>query len=173
MPKKFEYMKFNLSEHGRQEDDIDNLNYYGDQGWQVVVIQINGMAYLMRAMEEPASAIAAKPTASQPRDTTLDAAFHNRKTDETLLRELHIMRKLATQEITKLSEIVEVIQSFEPTYEYASVVALLDRLENVGVVERPQKGKYKAGPTAQLHLLGLIQELTARKITIPNGAHKK
>ena len=173
MPKKFEYMKFNLSEHGRQEDDIDNLNYYGDQGWQVVVVQINGMAYLMRTVEEVAGAIVNKPAPTASAHKVLEMASFDRKTDETMLRELHILRKLATQEITKLSEFVEVVQYLEPTVEYASVVALLDRLENVGVVTRPQKGKYMAATNAQQYMLLLIRTLTERRVEIPNGVHKK
>jgi hypothetical protein len=166
-------MKLNLSHEDRDGDDVDSLNYYGEQGWQVIAVQVNGMAYLMRAVEETTSATVDTPPASPRGVLTLDVTSFDRKADETMLRELHILRKLATQEITKLSEFVEVVQYLEPTVEYASVVALLDRLENVGVVTRPQKGKYTAGPNAQQYMLLLIQTLTERKVEIPNGVHKK
>ena len=52
----WEYTKINLNDAPRKTEDIDLLNGAGEQGWELSAISPNNMAYLKRALEEPALA---------------------------------------------------------------------------------------------------------------------
>ena len=44
----FEYEKVNLNYIPRKGDDIDLLDELGEEGWELVVITVNNIAYLKR-----------------------------------------------------------------------------------------------------------------------------
>lgn len=44
----FEYMRINLNTHPPRSSEIELLNAAGSQGWRLVCITGNMMAYLMR-----------------------------------------------------------------------------------------------------------------------------
>jgi hypothetical protein len=50
----WEYRKISLSEAPRRGDDIDLLNDAGKEGWELVGISNNNVAYLKRRQAEPA-----------------------------------------------------------------------------------------------------------------------
>jgi hypothetical protein len=52
MPK-FEYSKIDLNNAPRKSDDLDLLEAAGAQGWRLVLITPNNVAYLIREIEEP------------------------------------------------------------------------------------------------------------------------
>jgi len=52
----WEYRKISLSEAPRRGDDIDLLNDAGKDGWELVGISNNNVAYLKRQQAEPAPA---------------------------------------------------------------------------------------------------------------------
>ena len=50
---RWEYTKIHLSELPRQGDDVDLLNDAGNNGWELVGITNNNIAYLKRPIAEP------------------------------------------------------------------------------------------------------------------------
>jgi hypothetical protein len=65
----WEYRKIMLSETPRRGDDIDLLNDAGKDGWELVGISNNNVAYLKRQHPEPAPAPATRrKTASRAQD---------------------------------------------------------------------------------------------------------
>jgi hypothetical protein len=52
----WEYTKIHLGAAPPKGDDIDLLNDAGQQGWELVFITSNNVAYLKRPIEESASA---------------------------------------------------------------------------------------------------------------------
>ena len=57
---RWEYTKIHLSELPRQGDDVDLLNDAGNNGWELVGITNNNIAYLKRPIAEPAPQVAEK-----------------------------------------------------------------------------------------------------------------
>ena len=58
----WEYKKIALNEASRKRDDVDLLCDAGNEGWELVAVLLNGVAYLKReieaaAVEEKASAV--------------------------------------------------------------------------------------------------------------------
>jgi hypothetical protein len=51
----WEYCKVSLNEAPRRELDIDLLNGLGHDGWELVCVLSNGVAYLKRAISPPPS----------------------------------------------------------------------------------------------------------------------
>jgi hypothetical protein len=51
-----EYSKGDLNDLPRKTEDIDLLNHAGAEGWEVVTIMSNGIAYLKRQIERPTPA---------------------------------------------------------------------------------------------------------------------
>jgi hypothetical protein len=49
----WEYRKISLSDSPRRGDEIDLLNDAGREGWELVGISINSVAYLKRQSGEP------------------------------------------------------------------------------------------------------------------------
>jgi hypothetical protein len=58
---RWEYTKIHLSELPRQGDDVDLLNDAGNNGWELVGITNNNIAYLKRPVGEPAPQVVEKP----------------------------------------------------------------------------------------------------------------
>jgi hypothetical protein len=50
----WEYSRINLNEVPRRADDIDALNDAGKEGWELVTITTNNVAFLRRPIGEPA-----------------------------------------------------------------------------------------------------------------------
>ncbi len=50
----WEYSRINLNEVPRRTDDIDLLNDAGKEGWELVTITTNNIAFLKRQIGEPA-----------------------------------------------------------------------------------------------------------------------
>jgi hypothetical protein len=50
----WEYSRINLNEVPRRADDIDALNDAGKEGWELVAITTNNVAFLRRPIGEPA-----------------------------------------------------------------------------------------------------------------------
>lgn len=51
-----EYRKISLSDAPRRSDEIDLLNDAGQEGWELVSITCNSMAYLKRQFRQPPQA---------------------------------------------------------------------------------------------------------------------
>jgi hypothetical protein len=51
----WEYRKINLNDVPRKSDDIDLLTDAGEQGWELIAITPNNIAYMKRSIEESAS----------------------------------------------------------------------------------------------------------------------
>jgi DNA-binding protein H-NS len=91
----WEYKKIALSELPRGRDDVDVLNDAGDEGWELVAILANQVAYLKREIAdahseraEPGEARleAAKPNGNAPgprTSTEVKAKYRDPKTGET------------------------------------------------------------------------------------------
>ena len=56
----WEYRKINLNDLPRRTEDIDVLTDAGEQGWELIAIAPNNIAYLKRSIGGPAPA----PTAT-------------------------------------------------------------------------------------------------------------
>jgi hypothetical protein len=61
----FQYERINLSDLPRQSDEIDLLDGLGHEGWELVVVMPNNVAYLKRqlspARRDPAAARSPPP----------------------------------------------------------------------------------------------------------------
>ena len=62
----WEYRKIDLNLHRPQGDELDLLNAAGAEGWELVGITSNSIAYLKRELEEPDPAPAAYAGATAP-----------------------------------------------------------------------------------------------------------
>ena len=51
----WEYRKIDLGDLPREANDLDLLAKAGDDGWELVVITVNNMAYLKREIRKPRS----------------------------------------------------------------------------------------------------------------------
>jgi hypothetical protein len=51
--RRWEYKKLVLNEAPRRGDEIDLLCDAGEEGWELVAVQPNGVAYMKREVEEP------------------------------------------------------------------------------------------------------------------------
>ena len=62
----WEYLKLDLNAVPRRGNEIDVLNGAGSDGWELVTVTRNGIAFLKRAIGQPAKAVRRKtpePTA--------------------------------------------------------------------------------------------------------------
>jgi hypothetical protein len=64
----FEYEKVDLNYIPRKGDDIDLLDELGEEGWELVVITVNNIAYLKRqvqvgSVDKPRARSASRPVA--------------------------------------------------------------------------------------------------------------
>ena len=69
----WEHRKIDLNNVPRKSDDIDLLNDAGDQGWELVTITTNSIAYFKRQLEVPTRrhqqhVANLQPHARRPRD---------------------------------------------------------------------------------------------------------
>jgi hypothetical protein len=66
---KWEYTKADLSLLPKRGDELDILNSLGQQGWELVVITLNSVAYMKRLIEDnnnhKKTAARKKPTSSE------------------------------------------------------------------------------------------------------------
>jgi len=63
----WEYSRINLNEVPRRTDDIDVLNDAGKEGWELVTITTNNIAFLKRQIPEPAKVPATRRKAAAAR----------------------------------------------------------------------------------------------------------
>jgi len=49
----WEYRKIALNDHSSRSDDIDLLSALGEEGWELLTITANNIAYLKRPLHEP------------------------------------------------------------------------------------------------------------------------
>ena len=71
----WEYRKINLNDVPRKSDDIDVLTDAGEQGWELIAITPNNIAYLKRVLEVAAPAQeTATPTRATRRKTAATTA---------------------------------------------------------------------------------------------------
>ena len=63
----WEHRKIDLNNVPRKSDDIDLLNDAGDQGWELVTITTNSIAYFKRQLEVPAPTPATRRKAATAR----------------------------------------------------------------------------------------------------------
>ena len=64
----WEYRKIALSELPRKTDDIDVLCEAGEEGWELVAILANNIAYLKRELNEPLPARLENGAGTIPRE---------------------------------------------------------------------------------------------------------
>jgi hypothetical protein len=62
--REWEYRKLDLNDAPRRGDDIDLLNRAGSEGWELVAVSGNGVAYLKREVAGPAKPGRRKASAS-------------------------------------------------------------------------------------------------------------
>jgi hypothetical protein len=51
----WEYRKIDLNDPPSEKSDLELLDKVGDEGWELVVMTINNMAYLNRPIAKPQS----------------------------------------------------------------------------------------------------------------------
>ena len=87
----WEYSRINWNEVPRRADDIDVLNDAGKEGWELVTITTNNVAFLKRQIGEPARAPAPRRKAATAR--TPDAELSAQRSD---LRKVGSLRPIET-----------------------------------------------------------------------------
>jgi hypothetical protein len=60
----WEYRRLDLNDAPRRSDDIEVLNRAGSEGWELVSVTNNGIAYVKRPIPEPAKAVRRRAAAS-------------------------------------------------------------------------------------------------------------
>jgi hypothetical protein len=70
----WEHRKIDLNNAPRKADDIDLLNDAGNDGWELIVITPNNIAYMKRELETIAPAQQAPPAARSTRRKALATA---------------------------------------------------------------------------------------------------
>ena len=70
----WEYRKIDLNQYRPRGDELDLLNAAGAEGWELVGIASNNMAYLKREVEEAAPMAQTDETGSHERPNGHDAA---------------------------------------------------------------------------------------------------
>ena len=63
----WEYSRINLNEVPRRTDDVDILNDAGKEGWELVTITTNNIAFLKRQIGDPAKVQQARRRAAPAR----------------------------------------------------------------------------------------------------------
>jgi DNA-binding protein H-NS len=87
----WEYRKIALNQMSRKTDDVDLLCDAGEEGWELVAILPNNVAYLKREVEDEASEATAGPQPAVAEDYAAPAAkgyevkakYRDPKTNET------------------------------------------------------------------------------------------
>jgi H-NS histone family protein len=64
----WEYRKIGLNQHGPRGDELDLLNAAGGEGWELIAITSNSIAYLKRELEELGRARSAESGISLQQD---------------------------------------------------------------------------------------------------------
>lgn len=62
----WEYNKIDLSNVSARSDDVDLLDQAGRDGWELVSITPNNIAYLKRQVPAPTQTASAEPPAAKP-----------------------------------------------------------------------------------------------------------
>ena len=78
----WEYRKILLSELPRRRGDIDLLNEAGSQGWELVTILLNNVAYLKRA-GAPTEESVTEAAESEPPSSEVKPKYRDPNTGET------------------------------------------------------------------------------------------
>lgn len=73
-----EYLRINLNEAGKRQQDTDILNEIGKDGWELMGILPNNMAYLKRPIPNQLQA-APKPEAPKPQRGAYRRGAYTRK----------------------------------------------------------------------------------------------
>jgi hypothetical protein len=60
----WKYCRIDLNNMPRKTDDVDLLNGAGEQGWELVTITVNSIAYFKRSLDEQAPAPTRRKSAS-------------------------------------------------------------------------------------------------------------
>jgi len=71
----WEYRKISLNDTSRQTDDIDLLRAAGEDGWELVVILPNNVAYLKRAFDRAALPEREAPEAQRQSAASVDRSY--------------------------------------------------------------------------------------------------
>ena len=66
---RWEYQKILLNDHPRKGDEVDLLSAAGEEGWELVAIAANNIAYLKRAIgdDHEAASEGGEPTEVKPK----------------------------------------------------------------------------------------------------------
>ena len=70
---RWEYRKIDLNDVPRRVDDIDVLIDAGKDGWELVGVTTNNIAYLKRRLEDPAAPPTARRRAASSRTSEVGA----------------------------------------------------------------------------------------------------
>jgi DNA-binding protein H-NS len=79
----WEYRKIDLNLQHPRGDELDLLNAAGSQGWELVGMTSNGIAYLKRAIEEHASEQAGSSAESDQGRREASVKYRDPRTNET------------------------------------------------------------------------------------------
>jgi hypothetical protein len=77
------YRKIALNQHHRRGDDVELLCNAGEEGWELVSILPNNVAYLKRKLEDEAAAVESDHLHQGERAVGLKPKYRDSRTDET------------------------------------------------------------------------------------------
>jgi hypothetical protein len=60
----WEYRRLDLNDAPRRSDDMEVLNRAGSEGWELVSVTNNGIAYVKRPIPEPAKTVRRRAASS-------------------------------------------------------------------------------------------------------------
>ena len=79
----WQYQKIILGDHHRRRDDIDLLCELGEDGWELVAITSNNVAYLKRKIEDEPAAVATDHQHQHEPAVGPKPKYRDPRTDET------------------------------------------------------------------------------------------
>ena len=99
----WEYQKINLNEVPRKSNEIDVLCGAGEEGWELVAILENNIAYLKREVEEEKTAFHVEP---KYRDTATGETWSGRGRMATYMAQAQTRRGRGYREVSRLTDAV-------------------------------------------------------------------